>query len=41
MNDLELKQRFEKVLKEGNLALAQSEFDKLLETLNIFKQETI
>jgi PAS domain S-box-containing protein len=39
MNDLELKRRIEKALKEGNLALAQPDIDKLLETVNIYHQE--
>lgn len=39
MNDFELKKRIEKALKEGNLALAQPEIDKLLETVNIYHQE--
>jgi PAS domain S-box-containing protein len=39
MNDLELKQRIEKALKEGNHTLAQPEIDKLLETVNIYHQE--
>jgi PAS domain S-box-containing protein len=39
MNDLELKQRIEKALQEGNLALAQPEINKLLETVNHYHRE--
>lgn len=39
MNDLELKQRIEKALQDGNLALAQPEINKLLENVNNYHRE--
>ena len=39
MKDFELKQKIEKALQEGNLALAQPEINKLLETVNNYHHE--